>query len=68
MSEQGISNVGGLLTREEVAKRFSVSIESVKRLEKKGKLPRVQVGERSVRYRVADVILIENGGRVKVAK
>ena len=52
---------GGLLSREDVAKRFSCSTETVKRLEKRGKLPRIQLGERAVRYRMADVLAIENG-------
>ncbi len=56
---------GGLLSREDVAKRFSCSVETIKRLEKRGKLPRIQLGERAVRYRMVDVVAIENGRPVK---
>lgn len=62
MSKNTNSNqTGGLLSREDVAKRFSCSVETIKRLEKRGKLPRIQLGERAVRYRMADVLAIESG-------
>lgn len=38
-----------------------VSIETIKRIEKRGLLPRVQLAERMVRYRLADVLKIEAG-------
>lgn len=53
----------GLVSRETVAKRFEISIEGVKRLEAAGKLPRVIVGLRSVRYRLSDVLKLEGASK-----
>jgi excisionase family DNA binding protein len=49
------NTLDGLLTREEAAKLLSCSIETCKRLEKRGKIPRVQLGQRAVRYRMSDL-------------
>ena len=53
----------GLVSRETVAKRFEISIEGVKRLEKAGKLQRVIVGLRSVRYRMDQVLKLEGASK-----
>jgi hypothetical protein len=50
---------GGLVDRETLAARWCCSIETIKRIEKRGKLVRVQLGPRAVRYRLSDVLKIE---------
>lgn len=55
---------GGLIDRESLAARWCCSIETIKRIEKRGKLVRVQLGPRAVRYRLADVLMVE-GERTK---
>ncbi len=49
----------GLIDREQLAARWCCSIETIKRMEKRGRLKRVQLGERMVRYRLADVLKLE---------
>jgi DeoR/GlpR family transcriptional regulator of sugar metabolism len=49
----------GLIDREKLAARFCCSIETIKRIEKRGLLKRVQLGERMVRYRLSDVLKLE---------
>lgn len=44
-----------LLTAREAARRLAVSERTVRRLADRGDLPRVRVGQRSVRYRRDDV-------------
>ena len=49
-----------LLDRKSLAKRWSVSIETVKRREKEGKLSPVYLeGQRTVRYRLSDILKLE---------
>jgi hypothetical protein len=50
---------GGLIDRDTLAARWCCSIETIKRIEKRGKLPRVQLGPRAVRYHLCDVLKIE---------
>ena len=50
----------GLIDREKLAARFCCSIESIKRMEKRGLLKRVQLGERLVRYRLSDIQNLED--------
>jgi hypothetical protein len=52
---QQITNLG-LIDREQLAARWSCSIETLKRMEGRGLLKRVQLSERMVRYRLADVL------------
>jgi hypothetical protein len=49
----------GLIDREKLAARFCCSIETIKRMEKRGLLKRVQLCERMVRYRLSDVLKLE---------
>ena len=49
----------GLIDREKLAARFCCSIETIKRMERRGLLKRVQLGERLVRYRMSDVLKLE---------
>jgi predicted DNA-binding transcriptional regulator AlpA len=49
----------GLIDREKLAARFCCSIETIKRMEKRGFLKRVQLGERMVRYRMSDILKLE---------
>jgi hypothetical protein len=56
---QDTSLVQGLIDREKLAARFCCSIETIKRMEKRGLLKRVQLCERMVRYRLADVLKLE---------
>lgn len=53
----------GLIDREKLAARFCCSVETIKRLEKRGLLERVQLGERMVRYRMSDVLKLEGADR-----
>jgi len=54
-----------LLSTREVAGRLGVSEYTVRRMARAGKLPKVRVGERLVRYRETDVqALIEHGRTV----
>jgi hypothetical protein len=50
---------GGLVDRETLAARWCCSTETIKRMEKRGEIERIQLGPRAVRYRLADVIQIE---------
>lgn len=49
----------GLINREKLAARFCCSIETIKRMEKRGLLKRVQLGERMIRYRMCDILEME---------
>lgn len=53
------TKTGGLIDRDTLAARWCCSIETIKRIEKRGKLARVQLGPRAVRYRISDVLKIE---------
>ena len=55
INTQDTTSAQGLIDREGVAKFLSVSVETVKRMEKAKKLQRVQLGERMVRYRRSDL-------------
>jgi hypothetical protein len=48
-----------LLTRGELSRRWNLSIETLKRWEKSGKLPFIKLGK-EVRYRITVVEQIEN--------
>ncbi len=50
----------GLVSREQAAKFLACSIETVKRLQRSGKLQPVALAERLVRYRLADVEALAN--------
>ena len=52
-----------LISRPSLAKRWSVSIETLKRREKAGLLPCLTLGH-PVRYRLADIEAIERGAEV----
>lgn len=49
----------GLIDREKLAARFCCSNSTLRRMEKRGLLKRVQLGERLVRYRMSDVLKLE---------
>ena len=51
-----------LLTRLELARRWKVSIETLKRRERAGILRPVRLDGRVIRYRVSDVLRIEEEG------
>jgi len=55
-----------LLTRKELATRWQVSTETIKRREKDGSLPSLRLG-RSVRYRMADVEILETDARLQAS-
>ena len=52
-----------LFTRNELARRWAVSIETLKRREKAGQLPCLKIG-RGVRYRSTDIERIETEAEV----
>lgn len=47
-----------LVTREMVAQHMHISIDSVRRLERAGKLRRRHIGEKAVRYPVEDLLAL----------
>jgi predicted DNA-binding transcriptional regulator AlpA len=53
------SESGGIISRESLATRWECSQETLKRMEKRGQLSRVMLGERMVRYRMSEVLRIE---------
>ncbi len=48
-----------LLSRREVAERWSVSTETVKRRTRDGQLPALYFNQRLIRYRLADITRLE---------
>jgi hypothetical protein len=52
----------GLLTRLELARRWKVSIETIKRRERAKILRPVRLDGRIIRYRMSDVLRIEEEG------
>jgi hypothetical protein len=52
----------GLLTRLELARRWKVSIETLKRRERAKILRPVRLDGRIIRYRISDVLRIEEEG------
>ena len=48
-----------LLSRKQVAKRWRVSTETIKRRGREGLLPPLRFNQRLIRYRLADVIRVE---------
>ena len=58
------TNSKHMITRRDVAERWSYSIETIKRLEKGGKLPSIRIGGR-VRYRISDIERLEQEGESK---
>jgi len=52
-------NQDRLLSRKELAERFSCSIKTLKRREKAGTLRPLSLGARTVRYRLSDILAIE---------
>jgi hypothetical protein len=51
-----------LLTRRELAARWKVSVETVKRRERASKLRPVRLDGRIIRYRMSEVMRIEQDG------
>jgi hypothetical protein len=64
MNKHGINGltVETLLTRREVAARWKVSIETVKRRERARILRPMRLDGRIIRYRMSDVVQIEQEG------
>jgi len=48
-----------LLSRKELSERFGVSIKTLKRREKDGILRPLSLGARTVRYRLSEILAIE---------
>jgi len=48
-----------LLSRKELAERHGISIKTLKRREKAGLLRPLSLGPRTVRYRLSDILAIE---------
>ena len=57
------SNELGLLSRKQLATRWQVSKETIKRREKDGVLPVLKLG-RDARYRLSDVLRLEQEAEV----
>jgi hypothetical protein len=64
MNKHGINGltVETLLTRREIAARWKVSIETVKRRERARILRPMRLDGRIIRYRMSDVVQIEQEG------
>ncbi len=65
--EEHISSHGveeRLLHRKELGKRWSCSGETLKRYEKRGLLKPIKLAPRMLRYRLSDVIALEEAGRM----
>ena len=54
-----LPETGSLLSRAQLALRWSCSIETLKRREKSGGLSRILIGPRLIRYSMAEVLKIE---------
>lgn len=54
-----IASLTNLLSRAELAQRWSVCRETVKRMEKQGRLPALCLGPRLKRYKLEDVLRVE---------
>jgi excisionase family DNA binding protein len=63
MASPAYASLRPLLRRREAAELLGVSARTVDRLAEAGALPRVRVGERSVRFRAEDVIALVERGR-----
>jgi hypothetical protein len=64
MSKDGVNGptIEALLTRRELAERWKVSIETVKRRERAKMLRPMRLDGRVIRYRMSDVVRIEQEG------
>jgi hypothetical protein len=62
MNEDDKTHEDSLLTRRELARRWKVSIETLKRRERTKILRPMRLDGRIVRYRVSDVVRIEQEG------
>lgn len=47
------------LTRQDLAQRWKCSVETIKRKEKAGYLIPFRLGERFIRYRIEDILILE---------
>jgi predicted DNA-binding transcriptional regulator AlpA len=54
-----------LLSRKELAERFGVSIKTLKRREQAGTLRPLSLGARTVRYRLSEILAIEEDAAAK---
>lgn len=54
-----------LISRKELAERFNLSIKTLKRREKAGLLRPLTLGPRTVRYRLSDILAIEEDAAAK---
>ena len=62
MSEQTIKTAGAdetLLSRQDLSKRWSVSIDTLRRRERSKALPYLSLGSNLIRYRLRDIQEIE---------
>ena len=59
-----MNEIEPLLTRKEVAKLLQVSPMTVIRLEKQGKLPRIQMSGIGVRYKPSTIRAFIDGGEI----
>ena len=62
MNEDDKTKADSLLTRRELARRWKVSIETLKRRERTKILRPMRLDGRIVRYRMSDVVRIEQVG------
>ncbi|HPA18327.1 MAG TPA: hypothetical protein PLU30_11320 [Verrucomicrobiae bacterium] len=57
------TDVERLLSRRELAARWDCSVETIKRRQRAGILKAIQFSSRLLRYRLSDILQIENDGR-----
>ena len=55
------------ISREALAERWDVHVETIKRDEKNGRLQPIRIGDRRIRYRLDDILAIENEARTEAA-
>ncbi|MEZ5325926.1 MAG: MerR family transcriptional regulator [Verrucomicrobiales bacterium] len=54
-----LQNRGSLLSRNQLAKRWGVSKETIKRREREGLLTPIRFNQRLLRYRLDDIVALE---------
>ena len=63
----GVESRESLLSRKELASRWGISAETLKRRERQGVLPFIRFSNRIIRYRLNDILRVEQHGLVILA-
>jgi hypothetical protein len=57
----GVGNLGCFFSRQELTARWKCSNQTIINYEKTGKLRRISLGRRLIRYHIDDIARVENG-------